>query len=85
MAISGHPHATDIPDPNDRTPNDPAVLVSSKHVKAYQRHQDQLRLVDPAQQAHEYAVSARALGWKATILGTSVLLEANVSLEVPKP
>ncbi len=35
-----HPLSNEIPDPKDRTPNDPAILVPSKNVREYLKAND---------------------------------------------
>lgn len=86
MAIhvpSTHPHANFIPDPKDRTPNDPAVLVESKYVRAYVR-QNSIDVKDT--EINAYINEARKCGWKEhyiQILGSSVLLKADLILVSP--
>ena len=76
----GHPNTASIPSPQDRTPNDPAVLVESKHIKAYLRSQSQI-FSGNADAVAIYTAAARKTGWEdVKVLGASVLLTADVKL-----
>lgn len=78
--VYAHPHVVQIPDPNDRTPNDPAVLVDSKHVKAFARHQFSSVELESSSEQELYCDAARKKGWEATAIGASVLLRAYPKL-----
>jgi hypothetical protein len=80
-----HPHALAIPDPNDRTPNDPAVLVESKHIRQYYFNvleNDNVTLADQHKALERYAVDAQRVGWDVRFYGNSLLLHAQVQLTV---
>lgn len=77
---SSHPNARAIPDPNDRTPNDPAVLIESKHVRHYV---DLYGIEIHDTYANAYIGQALKHGWANSdieVIGKSVLLKANVEV-----
>lgn len=76
----GHPNTRFMPNPRDRSVNDPAVLVESKHIRAYIDYRRQFIAARPdAAVLETYVTEARKEGWNdIKILGASVLLTAVV-------
>lgn len=78
-----HPHAQSIPDVNDRTPNDPAVLIESKHVQGYYLNANG-GSADPTNRRDAlllYRREAELAGWDVQVLGNSLLLRVTVQVE----
>jgi hypothetical protein len=76
----GHPHTRFMPSPNDRSPNDPAVLVESKHIRAFVEYTEQFTGVKIVKDTplNAYIAEAKKSGWhNIQILGKSVLLTAE--------
>ena len=76
----GHPNTRFMPNPRDRSVNDPAVLVESKHIRAYIDYRRQFTGVstDADVVLETYVNEARREGWNdVKILGASVLLTAD--------
>ncbi len=80
-----HPLATAIPDPRDRTVNDPAVLVDSKYVRAFYDIYGEHPAAGRASQeaiTRCYQQLAEDRGWKVTRIGNSMLLQVEVSIDI---
>jgi hypothetical protein len=82
--IHRHPLAIRIPDPQDRTVNDPGVLVESRYVKAFYEN---IEGFDPKvsnlDRFNYYARYAQAEGWDVQRIGNGALLQVDVALQYP--
>lgn len=82
--------SADIPDPRDRTPNEPALLISPAEVlRAYNNFHFTEELTPRYQVDAKvyvwYAEQAMAVGWvRADAYGQSILLVAKIELKIPK-
>ncbi len=82
--VHAHPHALDIPDPADRTPNDPGVLIESKHIRAF----FELRERDLAEESNAdgrydyYARAAKLRFWNVLRVGNGALLTSPVNMDI---
>ena len=73
----GRPH--EMPDPDDRSVNDPHVIVEGKAVVGYYRQTDPKAKVVSQTVRDGYEAAAKAAGWKeVTWVGDAAVLRADI-------
>ncbi len=77
-----HPLACDIPDPADRTPNDPGLLIESKYLRALFENREQTSDSNADGRYDYYAKLAESRGWSVMRVGNGVLLTSPVGMVV---
>lgn len=84
--VQTHPLGNTIPDPRDRTVNDPAVLVEAKYVRAfYANHNHSMewdKTITQEEVFNFYRAQAEVCGWKVERMGNGALLSVAVQLDI---